>query len=276
MRTVLFGQILDAISKRAGWGPVVDIDPSRRGKIIEFINGRMGEAWEWDYWPELIRTENRAYRDTWVITYPYMAGDEKYNAYDETYYTCLMGNTGVRPDTDTDKWEVLDVTDKYIGYEQYDQTFIGHVLAVYTRNPRTSSKPGLLAHGVSENGIQLSGMAPNFPWITFRIRVAVFGNDEFDATYDYVATNVVYDPVTGNCFQALQTTAGGEYWGLVEFPYIFRRYIVRAVYSDILLDEGKIDQAAYQETKAEGFLMDTQDIEIGSQGLYNNVSVEAY
>ena len=276
MRTVLFGKVLSTISRMAGWGKVTEIDDVRRGKIIDYINNRMGIAWEWDWWPELMRVENRAYRDTWVVTYAYSAGNEVYNAFDLSYYTCLIGNSGVRPDTDASKWELLDVEDKYIGYTQYDKAFIGHVEGVYTRNPWTSVRPGKLAHSVSDNGVQLSPLAPDLVWLSFRTRVAVFGNDEHDPDFNYVAGDVIYDEATGNCFEALETSGGGEYWGLVEFPYILKRYIVRAVYSDIKREDGLADRAAYEESKAEGWLMDTQDIEMSSQGVFKKVSVNVY
>jgi hypothetical protein len=275
MRTVRFKTVLDAVSRMAGWGSVMEIDDVRRGKIVEYINVRLREAWEWDWWPELMKIELRAYRPSWDSEYPYMAGNEAYYPADGTYYRCLVGNIGEQPDISDTHWELVSIEDKYIGYEQPGETFIGHVRHVYTRNPRRSQYPGILNFGLSENGVQLSPIAPARVWVEFRIRCNRFCNDEHDPGALYELGDTIYDPTTGECYQALETEAG-QYWSKVDFPYIFKNFVVRAVCSDLLRDDGQDEKSYPEESRAYDFLMDVQDVEVLQQSQHDTVAVSTY
>lgn len=200
MRRVVLRTVLDAISHMAGWGSITEIDNIRRGRIIEYLNIRIREAWEWDWWPELKRIEYRAYRPSWDTERPYMAGEEVYYPADGNYYRCLIGNIGQEPDISDTHWELCTIEDKYVGYEQPGETFIGHVKRCYKRNPRNTYYPGILKHSLSENGVQLPPSAPAKVWVEFRIRCAQFGNEEHDPAKQYEVGDIIYDPTTGECY----------------------------------------------------------------------------
>ncbi len=275
MRTIRFKTVLDSISRMAGWGSVEDLDDIRRGRIVEYVNIRIREAWEWDGWAELMRVEHRAYRESWDVDRPYMAGNEIYYSPANSYYRCLLGNTGEQPDVSGTFWQLFEIEDKYIGYEQPGETFIGHVRHCYMRNPRKSQCPGKLSHGLHEEGVQLSPLAPAKVWVEFRIRAAQFGNDEHDPARLYEVCDIIYDPTTGECYQALLSVAG-EYWAKIEFPYIFKNFVVRAVSSDLLRDDGQEEKSYPEESRAYDYLMDLQDVEMSQQDQHSNVAVSSY
>jgi hypothetical protein len=90
-----------------------DIPRLSFNQIKQHVSNRLKKAWEYHYWPELIRTERRYYRDVFDIEAIYAARAEVFYPADGLYYQSLQGaNQGHVPGaTASLAWWVLAETE---------------------------------------------------------------------------------------------------------------------------------------------------------------------
>jgi hypothetical protein len=279
MRTVTYQSVLKGIAALMGLDTeTADLSPKKARTYNEFINGRVLEGWGWDFWPDVIKCEQRAYRDEYDATVTYAIDDEVY--YDGGYYTCIQAGTGQSPDTETAYWEVTTNLDKYIAYEQPGETVIETVNTVSASNPRINQAyPGFYGFEPSDNGIQVSDLAGALVWLVFRTPAPEFTSDTWSNTTAYIVGNSVYYPTTGECYRCVQnhtgTTPGSDedYWVKINFPAFLAPFVKAAGYADALRKDGQQDKAAVEEDRAYDVLGQIHDRIFAQQGQVKRVQV---
>ncbi len=115
MRTVPFGDVLDFVAVKL-YGRK-DIQREEAAALTTFINDAVRVAWEREFWPELMRIEERYYREEWDVATTYYETAEVYlldSDGDPIYYRALRTTIGDSPDVSTDDWEVADDLLRYV------------------------------------------------------------------------------------------------------------------------------------------------------------------
>ena len=256
MRTVTFKSVLHGIAHKMGLDPnTSDFSDELARVYTEYVNERIKQAYEYDFWPELTIVEQRPFRPVWDSTATYAEGDEVLHV--GIYYIATAASTGQIPGyLGVTEWEAVGTDfERYVPYEMAGYTPIGEVSAVYARNPRTAEYAGKLAHKPIDSGIWVSNLAGVQVWVEFRVRPPVFTSDEWDAAASYLAGDRVF---AGNeCWLALQgntnsdpLASGQTDWQLIEFPYIFSSFVKQAAYADALREDGQTDKANTEEGRA--------------------------
>lgn len=102
MRTVTFKSILHGTAQRLGFDPARDLNSVRAASLTEYINTRLKEGWEFEFWPEWTVISQRQYRLNWLIASAYAAPTaeaavEVYYPPAQKYYQALQGSTGQVP-----------------------------------------------------------------------------------------------------------------------------------------------------------------------------------
>ncbi len=227
----------DPIMRLLGFEPDADEIPYRlQRSVVEHMNERVRRAWElWD-WPELLITEERAFRPVWSSGTAYTAGAEVYSA-SKTYYRAIADSDAGTLLTNTAKWTPIDVLDHYIDVDQPDKQSIGQVVTVFGGDPRTTAGV-TIGFSPSEKGIDVFAVLGTV-WVTFKRLPSVFTMKQRVDGKTYLRDDPAYSVVTRECYRSLQEHAtiavtNKAYWQLQQLPYIFADYVVRGAYADTL------------------------------------------
>lgn len=247
----------------------------------EFLKGAIAQrtrwAWEHFWWPELMRTQERRYRDTFAAGSSYEEGAEVYFAPPEGYYRRLLPGSGEDP-THPAVWEPLSEIDAHIALDQAGRDRIGEVRRVTRRNPRMARTPGELPFSLNENGVQLEGEVPPSVWVDFRLPAEDFDGDDHDEDQSYEAGDRLYADALGDFFDVLTPGSGLDpadpaVGRRVRFPAVLEPFVTRAAYADWLRSDGQTDKAGQEERAAERFLDREVDKVAGQQGQTQRYSV---
>lgn len=222
----------------------------------------------------------------WLTGTAYVVGNQVRNGADGELYQCISAHTagGV---FDASKFGRLKAFDRYVAYEQVQQgvalTPIDEVKGVSKRNPRVfKKKPGWLEFEPSDNGIQVNcSTAPNSVWITFRLRPPEFSSVRYSVGETVAAGVIRYDPTTGECYVAVQTSTGqavtnATYWSKVNFPAAIASYVKRATAADGLKDQKQTDRSVEELEEAQAELADACDRALAQQGQFERAGVQTY
>jgi len=284
MKTVTFKSIVYGALGRLGQQPELSAPSAATiAQQAQYIQTRIREAWEFAFWPELMEIEQRAYRDAYAAGTTYALDAEVYNAADEKYYISLQAaNTGNDPATETAWWEEQTDLDRYVAYAQTGQTEIGSVEFASTRNPRKSTYPGYLSFFTSNNGIQLTSLAPALVWLQFRPPVPLYSGVAYAAGTTYAADDVRYLASTGECYRSLAAANTGNdpatataWWVKVDFPSLLAPAVTQGVYADGLVEDRQQTKARAQQ----GFYVELQRIHsvvFAQQGQVPMAQVQGY
>jgi len=104
MRTVTFKSVLHGTARMLGMNPD-RLDAIKAAQLVEYINQHVRYGWQWDWWAEWTRVEQRSYRAAWVSATTYGASTattpvEVYYPPAKKYYQSLVAsNTGNAPAT---------------------------------------------------------------------------------------------------------------------------------------------------------------------------------
>ena len=260
MRTVSFRHVLRGVLAKDGV-PAEYIDTYGAG-LGPLISDRVREAWEHDYWPELVKIEERWYRDPYDAGTTYAKGDQIYDAATAKYYESIQaGNLNNLLANATWWTATLTVFDRYVALEQIGKTAIGSPLAIYSKNPRTNDSPGRMNFELSANGVQVSSLAGNSVWLEYRTAPTRFGTDAWSATTTYAIGDLVYHDPTAECYVSIQAGSNNvppaaAFWTKLNFPYIFERWTVQACYADLLASDGQTAKSISELQKADDLLGD--------------------
>jgi hypothetical protein len=255
MRTVPFKTVVDAVVRLHGIDPRGDVPSDLLNAVVDHANARVETAllaWDWQEWN---RTEERAYRQTWNAATQFKrvngdgVPDEFFYIPNMTYYTVLSTAVSDPPigtlPTNTTYFAVLDPIDTYLQYDQPCKRSIGQVLGIYSANPRTNccNNGSCYKYHPSEFGVDIcSGRGPTvFVW--YQMPTPRYSMTPYLVGKTYNRGDVVFDPITGECYQALSTTtlapASGP-WNRVPFLQKWFNFVRFGAFADSL---GEIDRS---------------------------------
>lgn len=251
MRTVTFRSVFEAVLRRMGidpYGEAMRYDTGRA--IVEHIQNAVDYAWSLQEWPELVITEERAFREIWRSGGQYRRSNLK-GVPDEVYYIPDGLYYAVDPDaagdptpgtlpTDTDYFIASTSLDPYIPFDQAGRQSMGQVYGVYGSNPRASCasrygfRPG-------PHGLQLQTNLSGTVWVKYKIRPSIFTLIPYADGHAYRFRDPIYDPITGECYVAVSDNTGlppssPVYWRVQPFPEFLKPYVVAQAAAMALLE----------------------------------------
>jgi hypothetical protein len=252
MRTVNFRDgVLYQIAHLLGIDPAADLQKDHVAAWVGMINNRIIEACEYWEWPELEIAEERAFRTIWKSTRQFNLNSELYYIPTTSYYKAIaVPPVGTLP-TDTNYFEQLTVTSRYIALDQPGRRPIDQIIGIYYGNPETCCMFGLPFYP-NQNGIQLNGYSGPTAFVKYKIRPPQFSAVAWDTSVNYQKNDIRYFNDDGECYQALTANIGqpptnGAIWRKVEMPEFlapFVRYQVAADASDDVTSTQKWGGAA--------------------------------
>jgi hypothetical protein len=103
MRTLTFKSTLWNATRLLGLDPVRDLNANLAGRLTDYINNAMQDAWRYAEWPEWILTEQRWFRPKYsaseAVAPTATAPVERYHIASDAYYQALQNSTGQAPAT---------------------------------------------------------------------------------------------------------------------------------------------------------------------------------
>jgi hypothetical protein len=292
MRTVTFKRILEGVARRMGVDPAgVSFTTELVGFIAEAADDRLRRIWESEFWPELMRVEERPLRIDWAVTETYGDGDEVYaedSGGEGSYYVSqAAGNVGNDPTSDDGSWWTVvgDDFDRYLPLELDGYTDMGEVEFANEVDPRsaaTENTPRRIEFWLSENGLQLPDDAPARVWVRFRLRPPKLTGTVWSATTTYAEGDRVYLASTGQCYVALGASTNVSpdgnttEWERQNIPEFLEELLKLGAAVDMLTGEGQMEKALAMDTKFDLLLLDTKDKVLGAQGQATTVKWEGY
>lgn len=249
MRHASYKSVEDRVLALAGIKPA-DRSTDLRGRLNGYINTAVKLAWEFYWWPELMRSELRYYRDDYAAGTTYAAGDEVYYPTTALYYTALGATTGNAP-TNATYWEPATELDAYIELEQTGQTAIGEVRGVFHHNPLTTRQPRRIEVMMGPHGLHLLGESlPPSAWVFYRQRPNEYTGDDYSATATYAAGAAIYyagstSAYEGDYWTCLSATSVAESpestpakWSRIEFPRWLKEAVCAQAHHEYLITDG--------------------------------------
>lgn len=277
MRHASYQSVENRVLSLAGIKPA-DRTAEMRVLLNGYINTAMKLAWEFYWWPELMRSELRYYRDPYAAGTTYAAEDQVYYSTTGLYYTALQATTGNAP-TNTTYWEVATELDAYIELEQTGQTEIGEVRGVFVDDPLTTPSPRRLLHLLGQHGIHLPGDSlPLSAYVYFRLRPNEYTGADYDATATYaVGETMFYSSATvgyeGDYWECVTATSAGNNpessaakWSRIELPSWLKEAVSAQAYHEYLITDGAPQEMRDRAgATADGLLNQAVHLFVGQQ-----------
>lgn len=256
-----FRSVYEAIVRRLGYNPKGDaVKEDLANNILVHINEEVELAWNvWD-WPQLNVVEWRAFRQVWLQTTEFHAGDECYYFGDDAlgfnspprnvdppvtttgagYYVCNTdAPIGTKP-TNPGYFTLIDPVDRYLSNNTPLENPIGSIVTVYSGNPRSIVLNNVLPSSPSSKGIDVCTTA-DVVWVRYRIPISVFTLRPFVPGATPIGSTY-YDPQSGNCFIYSGTVNDVPVGTLVPFPAFLSGYVKPAAYADMLMETSRPSQ----------------------------------
>jgi hypothetical protein len=274
LRTTKFKTVFDKIVRLHGRDPRQSLSSDLSNAVVDHINDRVTTICQGWLFPEWCLTEERAFRPVWGSTEQYLKVSLTDGLPDEVFYLgdayVVGGDFGanygyyrVRVDapgdpgigdlpTDTSYWEPISPVDTFIAYDQRDRRAIGMVLNVYGQNPRvpTGSMNGQRKFFPSEKGIDVPGGGATV-FITHKMPCPNYTMTPYVVGKSYVRADVVFDPSTNECYQAINSTTAlpsdSAHWNRVPFLSSWQDYVTKGAFADSLME---FDQGGNAELQA--------------------------
>lgn len=254
MRTVDFSSLLYRYCQLAGLDRSA-ITSANFAQFRDFLVSRLEQVWKTNDWPDIIRVSDAISTST--------------------------GGTGI-------------ITAAL-------PTNCGEVLAVYDQDPRLTTRARLLKYFLYNDGTTeainlIDNVTPVY--VEYRLKAPAIFGDAYSASVAYsVGAQIYFDTSSnsglfvptagkvpaGNIYTCTVATSAGENptttaasWSMIEIPYIFSDYLVRACASDFLRSEGQFDQAALAENEATAAMEREVDRILRSEGQIRRPNVFTY
>jgi len=265
MRTVTFKSVLWGLALRLGLDPAENLQTNQAQALVEYINARVREAWEWADWPELVAVEERAFAVAHDSSLTYNTGNLVWDAGTASYYTALSAVPGGIQISNATYWEATATADvtKNLPRAQTGQTEIGDLFNVYTRDPHANANPGELDWWPIGNNYQVQTNRATV-WIYYRTVPSHFTEVPYSASRAYTTGETVYDPTTGECYRAAQGSTGQAvtnttYWTKLDMPRVLSEAVKCGAYADSLREAGQSSRAGDEEGRYEAMLISEID-----------------
>lgn len=276
MRTVTLKSVIDGVAQLMGIPPATLPDEDR-GMFCEFITQRVDTAWKYDWFPEWLLTEQRAYRDDWSASLTYAANAEVYFPTDGKYYAANSAPNnpvaGDSPASAPAKWTELTGYAKYIARDQTGKTVIDGVKRLCLRDPRLNiTNPGEIEHGEDDRGIIPSRRAGATVWVQFQTLPPVYSVTPWAIAENNLAGDVRYRANTGDCYIALAANVGqvpeqtAAYWRKQPVPALLASYLKQGAYANALRGDGQTDKALAEDKVTTLLLIQADDAAFAGQG----------
>ncbi len=263
MRTTQFKDVFDTVVRLHGRDPRKNVNSDMSAAIVDHINDRVKTICQAWLWPEWIVTEERAFRPVWNSTEQYLKVSTTDSLPDEVFYLgagyVVGGDFGtgygyyrVKASAITDPpvgavptnatyWEAISPVDTFIAYDQRDRRSMGMVLNVYSRNPRvpTGSMSGKRKFTPSEKGIDVP-CGGSTVFVTHKMPVPKYTMTPYVIGKTYHRADVVFDPTTNECYQAVNTTTAlpsdAAHWNWIPFLEVWTDYVTKGAFADSLME----------------------------------------
>ena len=235
MRTLTFSSVLNGVAQLAGLDRD-NLSTSEFRRIRDLADGRLGLAWESEYWPELIRVESA------TVT-----------ASDSVETAPVPAAAG----------EVLDVYNKNpratvsavpVSWSLYEDGTSRYV------NLRSTDTPVWLEYRVARPN--LTGDAYNSSSSYAAGDQVYFGGQFYDSN---TSVSVSESP-----------SSASSKWDVVKIPFIFQAYLIRGAYADYLKATGNNELSAQADANAESILMLEADKLYRQQGQIRKLNITTY
>lgn len=284
MRTVKFEDVLRGAAESTG--RIFDTISNDEFVLLRgFVSRRLREAWESEYWPELMQIESRRYgTGTWDAlgssAGTYSTNEIVYHG--SSYYQASEATSSSDTPGASSKWTLITDFHHFIEYEQPRQTKLGQLYRILSKDSRINNNWIEYDFTMSSNGVTLIN-GPDLPYIEFRKRAPELTGSDWDTAAVYAVDGQVY--YSGDFWNALTvrdastaapTTSDTTNWEKQSIPYIFKPYLEKAAASDMLLLDEKPDLAMAQQTMAREAL-DIEAIKLyRQQGQSSRIKVRTY
>ena len=284
MRTVSFQDVLRGAAESTG--RIYDTLSNDEFALLRgFISRRLREAWESEYWPELMLTETRRYgTGSWSAlgssAGAYSTDEIVYHS--SNYYQASEATSSGEVPGVSSKWTLITDFHHFIGYEQPRQTKLGQMYRIVSKDSRINNNWIEYDFTLSSSGVTLIN-GPDLPYVEFRKRAPELTGSDWDTAATYAVDGQAY--YSGDFWNALTvrdastaapTISDTTNWEKVDIPYIFKPYLEKAAASDMLLLDEKPDLAMAQQTMAREAL-DIEAIKLyRQQGQSSRIRVRTY
>jgi len=283
MRTVTYKSVLEGCAVRNGVIPSSSsYSPEYVQMLTEFINDRVREALEFTFWPELTLSEQRAFRDDWLVTTAYVTGDEVWDPTSEEYYIALQDNTGSTPASNPGDWGTDFTVSTLIEYEQDGKTPLGYIEGVYKDNPETCERPRGVAYVIAPTGVRVFDAGGSQVYVRFMEREPIFTSVLWSASETNVIGDLRYDTASGECYKALLSSlnvtpvGNPATWEIIKFPWAFAAYVRWAAGEmDTLREDGQHGKAFALNEEAENRLMNAAEVGGRMQGSFERAEYKS-
>lgn len=235
MRTLTFSAVLNGVAQLAGLDRD-NLSTSEFKRIRDLVDGRLGFAWEGEYWPETLRVASAVVTSSGDIEsapLPSDAGEvlEVYNKNPRVTTTAIPVS-----------WYLYeDGTNRYVNLRKTDTP-------VYLEYRIT--RPLLVGDNFSTTATYASGDQ------------VYFSGQMYDAN------------ATTSAGESPTTTASK--WDVVKIPYNFQQYLIRGAYADYLKAIGNNELAMAEDAAAESVLMLETDKLYRQQGQVRRLNMTTY
>jgi hypothetical protein len=287
MELVSASEIFYGVGDRAGLGES-EIAGDLFKTLRRFASKRLDEGWRYAMWPDLMRWDERFFRQFYDGTKTYAAGDIVYNsAVDEKYYRAIAPVLAFQTPPNATYWEEVAASgkpmDAYIPYEQIGVGLLpfGSVFAVTELDPRIQADPALarpLEFWRSEKGIEVpKGIQGTLTtvWVEYRLRSPKLFGAVYSGSATYTTVQQIYYTLASgasadfyNCISA--TTAGlnpenSSKWAIVQIPRFLEEWLVQSVYADYLKADGQDEKYmaeladAHEKLSQQRILLEAQE-----------------
>lgn len=267
MRTVPFRGVLDEVFSIGVGRPLDTSSQSELDLVVSRINRRLDEAWNWAMWPDVIRSQERAFKAPWHASLAYSSGDVVWSTAEEAYYEAAQDVPAGTDVSNTAYWtETTKPTANLIDWEQYSLDAIGRVWKVSNKDATQYSSLRSYPWQERHDGFLVDdALTANTAWILFSLRCPLFSGKPHSGTVNYYTGDIVLSPLAetagrfpqqGECYKAILDAEGNNAWQLVEFPARLVLPVTTGAAGDVLRYYGQKDRGAEMIAEARTYLED--------------------
>lgn len=166
-----------------------------------------------------------------------------------------------------------------IAEDQAGETFIGEMIEIYQRDPRTDGNPGAVSYNKWQGGWWLStANATATVFCVYRPAINYFTSTDWAVATAYVEGDTVYYGTTGECYVCTADSTGDlptdtDFWGKIPFMASLADAVKSGAHSEVLAEDGQFSSSMLPDARMEAFLEHEVDLIEGQEGQYKAFDV---
>lgn len=298
MKSTSYRSVRDGVLTRMGIDAAQPLLFSQAAALAEYLTSAAAYVWNFDEWPQITHTERRSvlgtpfsegnytYEADYQGTIAYIGRAEQGSAFADTVWrikrvTTTTDGQVLNIDTALDvAWDSRTAA-TYVedsGNDPAEQVMpyipmlvagklpIGEVLAIYADNPSGEQHVATYKFATTADRIYITdeGYSGGEVYVKFQLPAPKFTASAYNAATAYNAEDLVYHALTGDCYEARQTTLGNaptneEFWLRHRIPTFLVDYLKTSAFAETLAEDGQTDKSQYQLLRAEGILLKLRD-----------------